>query len=68
MMTFLQLLLMKRGGELIYAGPLGPKSRELIKYFEVKLFIDASFLVTPIVKYLYMHKFSDVPVLCYVGS
>ena len=38
----LQLLLMKRGGELIYAGPLGPKSCELIKYFEVKSFIDAS--------------------------
>ena len=52
MMAFLlQLLLMKRGGELIYAGPLGPKSRELIKYFEVILFIDASFLVTPIAKY-----------------
>ncbi|KAL4029284.1 ABC transporter G family member 32 [Cucumis melo var. makuwa] len=32
--SFDELLLMKRGGELIYAGPLGPKSRELIKYFE----------------------------------
>jgi len=31
----LQLLCMKRGGELIYAGPLGPKSSELISYFEV---------------------------------
>ena len=31
----MQLLFMKRGGELIYAGPLGPKSCELIKYFEV---------------------------------
>ncbi|GAU19066.1 hypothetical protein TSUD_194030 [Trifolium subterraneum] len=29
------LLFMKRGGELIYAGPLGPKSSELISYFEV---------------------------------
>lgn len=26
---------MKRGGELIYAGPLGPKSAKLIEYFEV---------------------------------
>lgn len=31
----LQLLLMKRGGELIYAGPLGSKSAKLIEYFEV---------------------------------
>ncbi|OMO57995.1 ABC-2 type transporter [Corchorus olitorius] len=28
------LLFMKRGGELIYAGPLGAKSYELVKYFE----------------------------------
>ncbi|KAK8682900.1 hypothetical protein V6N13_038980 [Hibiscus sabdariffa] len=35
--TFDELLFMKRGGELIYAGPLGPKSCELIKYFEVVL-------------------------------
>ncbi|KAE8720247.1 Pleiotropic drug resistance protein 3 [Hibiscus syriacus] len=28
------LLFMKRGGEFIYAGPLGPKSCELMKYFE----------------------------------
>ncbi|KAJ8750443.1 hypothetical protein K2173_015582 [Erythroxylum novogranatense] len=32
--SFDELLFMKRGGELIYAGPLGPESRELIKYFE----------------------------------
>ncbi|GLT70614.1 hypothetical protein SLA2020_426820 [Shorea laevis] len=32
--SFDELLFMKRGGELIYAGPLGPKSSELIKYFE----------------------------------
>ena len=31
-----QLLLMKRGGKLIYAGPLGNRSRQLIKYFEVR--------------------------------
>ncbi|KAL0333913.1 UNVERIFIED_CONTAM: ABC transporter G family member 32 [Sesamum angustifolium] len=29
-----KLLFMKRGGELIYAGPLGPKSSKLIDYFE----------------------------------
>ncbi|PPS01832.1 hypothetical protein GOBAR_AA18807 [Gossypium barbadense] len=33
--SFDELLFMKRGGELIYAGPLGPNSSELIKYFEV---------------------------------
>ncbi|MBA0865890.1 hypothetical protein Goshw_016246 [Gossypium schwendimanii] len=32
--SFDELLFMKRGGELIYAGPLGPSSSELIKYFE----------------------------------
>ncbi|KAK7388759.1 hypothetical protein VNO78_23586 [Psophocarpus tetragonolobus] len=32
--SFDELLFMKRGGELIYAGPLGPKSSELISYFE----------------------------------
>ncbi|KAM0969496.1 hypothetical protein ACFX13_018009 [Malus domestica] len=33
--SFDELLFLKRGGELIYAGPLGPRSCELIKYFEV---------------------------------
>ncbi|KAM5547799.1 hypothetical protein ABKV19_001989 [Rosa sericea] len=32
--SFDELLFLKRGGQLIYAGPLGPKSCELIKYFE----------------------------------
>ncbi|CAI0389791.1 unnamed protein product [Linum tenue] len=32
--SFDELLFMKRGGEVIYAGPLGPKSCQLIKYFE----------------------------------
>ncbi|XP_073289703.1 ABC transporter G family member 32-like [Primulina huaijiensis] len=32
--SFDELLFMKRGGELIYAGPLGPKSCDLIQYFE----------------------------------
>jgi len=36
----MQLLFMKRGGELIYAGPLGQKSCELIKYFEVGCVLD----------------------------
>ena len=26
---------MKRGGQVIYAGPLGPNSIEVIEYFEV---------------------------------
>jgi hypothetical protein len=32
-----QLLLLKVGGEQIYAGPLGCLSSNLIKYFEVSL-------------------------------
>ncbi|XP_057500295.1 ABC transporter G family member 32-like [Actinidia eriantha] len=32
--SFDELLFMKRGGEVIYAGPLGPKSYKLIEYFE----------------------------------
>ncbi|CBI28131.3 hypothetical protein VitviT2T_016593 [Vitis vinifera] len=32
--SFDELLFMKRGGELIYAGRLGPKSCELIQFFE----------------------------------
>lgn len=32
-----QLLLMKRGGEEIYVGPLGYHSCDLVKYFEVCL-------------------------------
>ncbi|KAI5669436.1 hypothetical protein M9H77_19289 [Catharanthus roseus] len=32
--SFDELLLMKRGGKLIYAGPLGNKSCKLIEYFE----------------------------------
>ncbi|CAI9094421.1 OLC1v1030160C1 [Oldenlandia corymbosa var. corymbosa] len=32
--SFDELLLMKRGGKLIYAGPLGEKSCKLIQYFE----------------------------------
>ncbi|PSS36226.1 ABC transporter G family member 32 like [Actinidia chinensis var. chinensis] len=32
--SFDELLFMKRGGEVIYAGPLGPKSCKLIEYFE----------------------------------
>ncbi|GAB2300384.1 ABC transporter G member 32 [Dionaea muscipula] len=32
--SFDELLLMKRGGQLIYAGPLGPRSCKLIEFFE----------------------------------
>ncbi|KAF8393306.1 hypothetical protein HHK36_021547 [Tetracentron sinense] len=32
--SFDELLFMKRGGELIYAGPLGSKSHKLIEFFE----------------------------------
>ncbi|KAJ3694173.1 hypothetical protein LUZ60_009653 [Juncus effusus] len=32
--SFDELLFMKRGGQLIYAGPLGPKSHKLIEFFE----------------------------------
>ncbi|KAJ4825747.1 hypothetical protein Tsubulata_042317 [Turnera subulata] len=32
--AFDELLLMKRGGELIYSGPLGQNSQEMIQYFE----------------------------------
>ena len=31
----LQLLLTKLGGQVIYAGPLGHHSRELIEFYEV---------------------------------
>ncbi|XP_008786438.3 ABC transporter G family member 45-like [Phoenix dactylifera] len=32
--AFDELLLMKKGGQLIYGGPLGPLSRNMIRYFE----------------------------------
>lgn len=35
----LQLLLMKRGGRVVYCGPLGHQSNELIEYFEVPFII-----------------------------
>lgn len=31
----LQLLLMKRGGQIIYSGPLGRNSHKVVEYFEV---------------------------------
>uniref|UniRef100_A0A453E9V3 ABC transporter domain-containing protein n=1 Tax=Aegilops tauschii subsp. strangulata TaxID=200361 RepID=A0A453E9V3_AEGTS len=34
--SFDELLFMKRGGQLIYAGPLGPKSRNLVEFFQVR--------------------------------
>lgn len=33
-MKFWQLLLMKRGGQEIYVGPLGRQSTHLVEYFE----------------------------------
>lgn len=33
--VYLQLLLMKRGGQVIYGGPLGRNSHKLVEYFEV---------------------------------
>lgn len=33
--TVNQLLLMKRGGQVIYSGPLGQNSHKIIEYFEV---------------------------------
>lgn len=35
----LQLLLMKRGGQIIYAGSLGRNSHKLVEYFEVGIII-----------------------------
>ncbi len=32
--TFDEMLLLKRGGSVIYNGPLGKQSREMITYFE----------------------------------
>lgn len=39
-LELMQLLLMKRGGEEIYVGPLGHNSCHLIDYFEVSLSTD----------------------------
>ena len=36
-LLLMQLLLMKRGGQIIYAGPLGHQSHKLIEYFEVSI-------------------------------
>ena len=33
----MQLMLMKQGGKLIYSGPLGQNSCEVIQYFQVLL-------------------------------
>ena len=34
MQSFDELVLLKRGGGLIYAGPTGHNSEDLVKYFE----------------------------------
>jgi len=36
---------MKRGGQLIYSGSLGPLSSSLIKYFEVRLILEMTTFV-----------------------
>ena len=36
MQAFDQLLLLKRGGQTIYCGPLGKRSSTLVAYFEVQ--------------------------------
>jgi hypothetical protein len=35
--SFDEMLLMKRGGRIIYFGPLGPCSSDMVQYFEVSL-------------------------------
>lgn len=45
-----QLLLMKRGGQVIYAGELGCNSHKLIEYFEVSFFSTVYTLFFNIVK------------------
>jgi ABC-type cobalamin/Fe3+-siderophores transport system ATPase subunit len=37
-LCLMQLLLMKRGGHVIYTGPLGHHSHKLIEYFEVSIY------------------------------
>ena len=34
--AFDELLLLKRGGETIYCGPLGDRSKDLVQYFSVQ--------------------------------
>lgn len=40
----MQMLLLKRGGRIIYNGPLGHNSDKLIEYFEVSRRLDHIFL------------------------
>ena len=46
-LCLLQLLLMKRGGQVIYAGPLGRHSHKLIEYFEVRISIFRALVSVP---------------------
>mgnify|MGYP007132928451 CR=1 FL=1 len=65
--TFIQLLLMKRGGQVIYSGPLGHHSQNLIHYFEV--FLNSSTLLHRLYKlriesvYLFswLKSFQNIP-------
>lgn len=65
---------MKRGGELIYAGPLGPRSCELIKYFEVRLhiFIPLTYMIYGLFVLYIKYELSCIHSYaihnCFVGS
>ncbi|CAH8264202.1 unnamed protein product [Arabidopsis lyrata] len=37
--AFDELLLIKRGGQVIYTGPLGRNSHKIIGYFEIRFYI-----------------------------
>jgi hypothetical protein len=52
-LCLLQLLLMKRGGQVIYVGPLGRHSHNLIEYFEVS--ICSMLLLFLILFYVFFH-------------
>lgn len=50
---FPQLILMRRGGELIYTGPTGKHSSKVIEYFEASLYQTQTLLFDPL---LFLHK------------
>ena len=43
--AFDELLLMKRGGQIIYLGPLGRNSHKIVEYFEV-FYLRATFFIS----------------------
>lgn len=50
-----QLMLMKKGGELIYYGPLGRRSSKIIEYFEANTLLTS---VTILYQFKYCHVVS----------